>query len=272
MLDVSDDCEGGDGGSDVGETGDGGEVGDGGDESSDAETDTDVADTALDRMLMAIRAQSASKTRCLRDIPAALATGNVNGDDENIGCGYITCGWYRSNIHLPIAQRNNMSAAAGRRVKAEVAAAAAEAAEAPVRTKGRSVKGVAAFGAKRHRHLGYANGRRGGISRKSFGRIAYSGGSKRTSKKGLDALHDMTDTVFEKLVPCVLEITELSGRKTISEGDMHEALRRMGIHIYCYDVSRFASELRQMNARKSKVAAARKLAKKEQEAANDDDM
>lgn len=161
-----------------------------------------------------------------------------------------------------------MSAAAGKRVKVEAVAAAA----APVHTKGRSAKGAAALGTKRHRHLAGVNGRRGGISRKSFGRIAYSGGSKRTSKKGLDALHDMTDTVFEKLVPCVLEITDLSGRKTISEGDMHEALGRMGIHVYHYDVSRLTSELRQMRARKNKVAAARKLAKQEQESADGDDM
>lgn len=70
----TDDIDGGDGGSDVGETGDGGEVGDGGDESSDeSEDETDVADTALDRMLTAIRAQSAKQTSCLRDNMAAAA-------------------------------------------------------------------------------------------------------------------------------------------------------------------------------------------------------
>ena len=119
-----------------------------------------------------------------------------------------------------------------------------------------------AFGTKRHRHL---NARKNGISRKSFGRIAYAGGSKRTSKKGLDALKNMTDMLLENIADRVLLITQHSRRKTISEADMHEALRRMNIHVYCYDVSRMVSNLRQTEARRKKTTDARKIAKKEQE-------
>lgn len=121
---------------------------------------------------------------------------------------------------------------------------------------------LVAFGTKRHRHL---NARTNGISRKSFGRIAYAGGSKRTSKKGLDALKDMTDMLLENIANRVLLITKLGKRKTISEADMHEALSRMNIHVYCYDVSRMVSNLRQMQARRKKTAAARKLTKQDQE-------
>lgn len=123
----------------------------------------------------------------------------------------------------------------------------------PVRTKAAGTKaGAKAFGTKRHRHLE----RKAGISRKSFGRIAFSGGSKRTSKKSLEALNYFTNIVLEKVAAIVVEITTLSGRKTITEADMHEALRRAGIHVYSYDVSKLMGALRHTKAPGRKAAAA----------------
>lgn len=142
---------------------------------------------------------------------------------------------------------------------------------ASVRTKAAASRApktaLAAFGTKRHRHI---NARTNGISRKSFGRIAYAGGSKRTSKKGLDALKDMTDMLLENIADRVLLITKLSKRKTISEADMHQALRRLNINVYCYDVSRMISSLRKTEARRKKTAVARKLTKQDQEEEEED--